>query len=198
MSGNAAQEITTMLDNSIKRVESIVKNSQERIEKLVVEGKVKVDTGTRIANECGSVLNEIVVSVASVSKMAMEIATASQEQASGVHEITKAMAQLDQVTQQNSATTAQTASSAESLSAQAENLNTIVQDLVITIEGANQNLRLVGTPKASKASEVAKVIKEKPAKDKIVPIRKSEKKIVPSSQPEPGTPHHNDDRFADV
>ncbi len=198
MSGNAAQEITAMLDNSIKRVEGIVKNSQERIEKLVVEGKVKVDTGTRIANECGNVLNEIVVSVASVSKMAMEIANASQEQASGVHEITKAMAQLDQVTQQNSATTAQTASAAESLSTQAENLNMLVQDLVITVEGANQNLRSIDTPKTASTSEVTKVIKEKPTKDKVVPIRKSEKKIVASSQPEAATPLHNDDRFADV
>lgn len=68
-----------MLDSSIRKVETIVKNSKERIEKLVTDGKVKVDIGTRIAKECGDVLNDIVLSVASVSKMALQISNASQE-----------------------------------------------------------------------------------------------------------------------
>lgn len=135
MSGAAALEITNMLDGSTKAVETIVRDSKEKIGKLIINGKEKVETGTRVARECEGVLNEIVTSVASVAKMITEISSASQEQAQGVHEITKAIAQLDQVTQQNTASSAESANAAETLSNQAEELNSLVQNLVQTIEG---------------------------------------------------------------
>ncbi|MDO9181016.1 MAG: methyl-accepting chemotaxis protein, partial [Bacteriovorax sp.] len=122
MSGAAAIEISTMLNNSVIKVEAIVKNSKEKVGKLITEGKINIDTGIRIANECGAVLNEIVASVASVSNSVSEISTASQEQAQGVQEITKAIAQLDQVTQENTANSAESANAAEALSQQAETL----------------------------------------------------------------------------
>ncbi len=137
MSGAAAHEITNMLDGSIKVVEGIVRESKQKIGKLILDGKEKVDAGTRVAHECEEVLNEIVSSVASVSNMITEISTASQEQAQGVHEITKAIAQLDQVTQQNSANSAESANSAGTLSSQAELLNSLVQKLVQTVEGGD-------------------------------------------------------------
>lgn len=137
MSGAAALEITNMLDGSIKTVEGIVRDSKEKIGKLVLNSKEKVENGTRVAHECEEVLNEIVSSIASVSKMVAEISSASQEQAHGVHEITKAIAQLDQVTQQNTANSTESANAAGTLSGQAEALNSLVQKLVQTIEGSD-------------------------------------------------------------
>lgn len=137
MSGAAALEITNMLQGSIKKVEAIVRDSKEKIAKLVLNGKDKVETGTRVARECEDVLNEIVASVASVSKMVNEISTASLEQAQGVHEITKAIGQLDQITQQNTANAADSAIAAGALSGQAEMLNSLVQKLLQTIDGGN-------------------------------------------------------------
>lgn len=136
MSGAAALEITNMLDRSIKQVEEIVKDSKMKIGKLVLNGKEKVEIGTRVAHECGDVLSEIVSSVGSVSKMVTEISSASQEQAQGVQEITKAIAQLDQVTQQNTANSADSANAAATLSSQAEMLNSLVQNLAQTIDGS--------------------------------------------------------------
>lgn len=138
MSGAAAQEISAMLNESIQKVEGIVKNSKEKIERLVNDGKLKVDAGTKIANDCGDVLNEIVTSVANVSRMATEISTASQEQAQGVQEITKAMAQLDHVTQQNTVNSGESAKAADDLSTQAEALKRLVQNLVQTVEGESK------------------------------------------------------------
>lgn len=135
MSGNAALEITKMLDSSILKVEEVVKNSKDKIGKLVLSGKENVAAGTKVAHECESVLNEIVNSVASVSKMVSEITSASQEQTQGVHEITKAIAQLDQVTQQNSSSSSESANAASMLSDQATQLNSLVQSLVQTING---------------------------------------------------------------
>lgn len=139
MSGAAALEITSMLDSSIKTVEDIVRESKEKIGKLLLSSKEKVDTGTRVARECSEVLEEIVSSVAVVSKMVNEISNASHEQAQGVHEITKAVSQLDQVTQQNSSNAAESANAASELSNQAEKLNSLVHVLVQIIEGAGKS-----------------------------------------------------------
>ncbi len=141
MSGAAALEITTMLETSIKTVKDIVSNSKQRIGVLVLNGKEKVEIGTRVANECAEVLSEIVTSAASVSKMVADISTASEEQSRGVQEITKAISQLEQVTQQNSANSAESANSASSLSGQADLLYSLVQQLLVAIDGERITLR---------------------------------------------------------
>ena len=135
MSGNAAKEISDMLDASIQRVEGIVSETKTKVSSLIVEGKDKIENGIKIAQDCEIVLNEIVDNVSSVSQMANEISTACQEQAQGVQEITKAMGQLDQVTQANASTSEEVASSAEELSGQAESLRSAVTILMTTIQG---------------------------------------------------------------
>ncbi len=139
MSGKAAEEISSMLESSVKKVEEIVKNSQSEIGKLIREGSTNVEVGTRIANQCGGILNDIVLSVANVSKSIEEISSASQEQSLGIQEITKAVAQLDQVTQQNTASAADSANSAEVLSKEAMSLQELVVNLTRTIKGGDEN-----------------------------------------------------------
>jgi len=141
MSGNAAVEIAKMLDSSVEKVQVIVKSSKEKMSKLIAEGKESVDSGNRIAGECGEVLNEIVNSVATVTKSVEEISIASQEQSQGVLEITKAISQLDQVTQENSAGAAESANAAENLSEQAARLKDLVKNLVVTMEGEKNKMQ---------------------------------------------------------
>lgn len=138
MSGTAALEITNMLEASIRTVEGIVKESKDKIGSLIMISKEKVEVGTRVAQECSEVLDEIVVSVSGVSKRVNEISSASQEQAQGTQEITKAISQLDQATQQNSSNSSQSANAAGDLSHQAEKLNHLVHVLVQTIEGQDK------------------------------------------------------------
>ena len=139
MSGNAAKEIGTLLYESLHKVNEIVSETKSKVEKLIVEGRNTVEEGGMVARQCGEVLEDIVRNVSSVSHMASEIATASQEQSKGVEEITKAMGQLDQATQQNAATSQECASAAEELSAQAESLKKAVGQLVLTINGHDGN-----------------------------------------------------------
>jgi methyl-accepting chemotaxis protein len=135
MSGNAAKEISDMLDQSILKVRTIVQETKSSVQNLVEQGKSKVASGSEIAKECGHVLEEIVVSVSTVSRMSGEISVASSEQAQGVQEITKAVHQLDEVTQKNSATTHETATAAQHLASQADSLKHIVENLVMTVDG---------------------------------------------------------------
>ncbi|MFL5813862.1 MAG: methyl-accepting chemotaxis protein [Bdellovibrionia bacterium] len=135
MSGNAAKEITGLLENSIKKVESLVAETRTKVETLAQQGKHEVNEGVEVAKRCGEVLENIVTDASSTATMASEISSASQEQAQGISEINKAMSQLDQVTQQNSAAGEQAARAAEDLSLEAEVLKSAVDQLVSAIEG---------------------------------------------------------------
>ena len=196
MSGAAALEITKLLDGSIKTVENIVRDSKEKIGKLILNGKEKVETGTRIAHECEEVLNEIVLSVASVSKMVSEISSASQEQAQGVHEITKAVSQLDQVTQQNTSSSAESANAAVSLSSQVEMLNSLIQNLVQVIEGGKS-----GVLKNESSSNNSRTVKKIEARSKIVKASTNhltQKNELKAELTKSTLPSSTDKRFEDI
>ena len=208
MSGAAALEISNMLETSTKTVEGIVRDSKEKIGKLILNGKDKVETGTRVAHECEVVLNEILQSVASVSKMTSEISVASTEQAQGVHEITKAITQLDQVTHQNTSNASDSANAAGNLSEQAMILNALVQRLVHTIEGSNNNGVKTSSnnnsskpPKLTKTIEPQKNYSQKQIIEKSFskePMRKVTSEANNETKPKDSLPSSNDQRFEDV
>ncbi len=135
MSGNAAQEISDMLQTSIQKVESIVNKTKSEVGSLMVEGKDKVERGIYVANKCNEVLDQIVGHVSEVDSMVGEISIASEEQSKGISEISRAMGQLDQATQINADSSRMMASSSEDLSGQARKLNDLVTDLKYTVEG---------------------------------------------------------------
>jgi methyl-accepting chemotaxis protein len=138
MSGNAAKEISGMLDSSIQKVEGIVRETKSKVESLAVESRVKLESGTRVAQKCGEALSGILTTVHEVDGMVGEITIAAQEQSQGVSEINKAINQLDQVTQQNTAVAQRAASSAEQLSSQAGQLRNVVRDLFVLVTGSEE------------------------------------------------------------
>src|SRR5262249_49925336 len=71
-------------------------------------------------------LDDIVAAVGKVSGIVASIAHASQEQAEGIEQSTRAMSQMDQATQQAAANSEEASSAAEELSSQAEELATLV------------------------------------------------------------------------
>ncbi|MBL7543384.1 MAG: MCP four helix bundle domain-containing protein [Bdellovibrionaceae bacterium] len=149
MSGNAAKEISTMLEGSIGKVESLVHETKNRVEALSREGKQKIENGVNVAQHCGEILGEIVNNVSGISSMASEISSASQEQSQGISEINKAMNQLDQVTQQNAAASGETASAAEKLSTQSISLKGSVEDLMKLMTGHGSDTKAaVSAPKS--------------------------------------------------
>jgi methyl-accepting chemotaxis protein len=135
MSGTAAKEIGDMLDGSIGKVEGIVTETRTKVEHLVKQGKAKVDTGSRIAEECGKVLHEIVAKVSEVAQMSSNIAGSSQEQALGVGEINRTIGQLDSVTHTNSSEADQAADAAKHLQVQARELKEAVGALKAIVHG---------------------------------------------------------------
>ncbi len=139
LSGTAAKEISQILDGSIRKVGDIVAETETQVESLISQGKKKVEAGVLVAEKCSDALNDIVTNVGSVSNMAVEISSASQEQSQGITEINKAVSQLGVVTQQNAAATEDLARSAEGLSSQADSLNAVVVELERTMTGSGHN-----------------------------------------------------------
>ncbi len=153
MSGNAAKDITSLLDGSIQRVQGIVSDSKTRIEKIIQENNKKVESGTRIAAECKTVLGSIVQGISSVSQMVQSVAGASDEQARGVNEINRAIIQLDQVTQSNAAASEEAAAASEELSAQAAHMKAAVGDLIAVVNGGrSEGVRALEQPAVSPRS----------------------------------------------
>ena len=74
------------------------------------------------AERAGMLLTEMVPSIRKTSDLVQEIASASQEQSSGVAQINGAMGQLNQTTQQNASASEELAATAEELGAQANEL----------------------------------------------------------------------------
>lgn len=91
--------------------------------KLLINSSVeKVDVGSRLVNQAGQTMDEIVVSVKHVTQIMHEIANATSEQTSGIEQVNMAINQMDDVTQQNAMLVEQAAATAGSMQDQASNL----------------------------------------------------------------------------
>lgn len=205
MSGNAAKEISGLLDGSIQKVESIVKETQGKMDRLVEIGQREVQTGTHTAKKCGEALDEILKNVSIVNEMVNEIARASNEQEKGVQEVTKAMSQLDQVTQQNSTVARNSSTSAEKLSGQAENLKTVVIDLVQLINGGNQSQTFdnsqTGAPHSSpEPQKIAEVVRlNRPVATKKPVAQQNVKSVLKNGRGSAAAvPAADDPRFEEI
>ncbi|QDK39813.1 hypothetical protein DOE51_14760 [Bdellovibrio sp. NC01] len=111
--------------------------SAKVIATLINDSVGKIENGANQASVGGKVLEEIVTSIRKVSDLNSEIATASEEQSSGIVQISQVMNQLDQVTQQNASASQESAASAEELSEQSKSLKDGVATLTSVVTGSN-------------------------------------------------------------
>jgi len=88
-----------------------------------------------IAEDAGKLLEEIVPSITKTADLVQEITASSEEQTSGVGQISSAMTQLDGATQQNASSSEELAATAEELSAQASELQQAVAYFTINQGG---------------------------------------------------------------
>lgn len=91
----------------------------KEIKELISDSVSKVQDGSRLVDEAGATMDEIVNAVKRVTDIMAEIAAASQEQSSGIEQVNQAVTQMDEVTQQNAALVEEAAAAAESMQEQA-------------------------------------------------------------------------------
>ncbi len=97
-------------------------NAAKEIKELIGDSTEKVENGSRLVNQAGATMHEIVESVHRVTGIMREITAASQEQTSGIEQINAAITQMDGVTQQNAALVEEAAAASEALQNQAAKL----------------------------------------------------------------------------
>jgi methyl-accepting chemotaxis protein len=156
-SASAAKEITALIKDSVN----------------------KIERGTKVADSSGVVLKNIVVSVKKVSDLNGEIASASQEQANGISQISKAMNQLDQATQTNAASSEEVASSSTEMSSQAVSLQELVDQLLKLVNGDGSH-SLQGNEGMSGRSEKVQKFPSRPSQ-----LKSKGRTLVASRQPVP-------------
>jgi methyl-accepting chemotaxis protein len=85
------------------------------------------------ADRSGTLLAELVPAIRMTAGLVQEVAAASSEQATGVAQINRSLAQVDQVTQRNASASEELAATAEEMAAQADGLQSLVEFEQITI-----------------------------------------------------------------
>ena len=96
------------------------------IKGLIGASVEKVDNGTRLVNEAGGAMEQIVSGVRRVTDVIGEISAAATEQSGGLRQVNEAVAQLDQMTHQNAALVEQSAAAAQSMAEQGRRLTQAV------------------------------------------------------------------------
>jgi len=81
-----------------------------------------VQAGAAQVETAGRTMEEIQAAIERLTTLVGDIATASQEQVTGIDQVNTAVTQMDQVTQQNAALVEQAAAAAASLESQAQRL----------------------------------------------------------------------------
>jgi methyl-accepting chemotaxis protein len=112
------------------------------IKDLITNSNGQVKEGVELVNKAGTSLTEIVESIKKVAEVVSDIAAASAEQAAGLDQVNKALAQMDEMTQQNSALVEENAATAKTLEHQAVTMTERVAFFLIdegaAVQGAPQ------------------------------------------------------------
>ncbi len=139
----------------------------KEIKELISDSVGKVESGSKLVDEAGRTMEEIVASVKRVTDIMAEIAAASIEQSSGIEQVNQAITQMDEVTQQNAALVEEAAAAAESLEEQAQMLSQAVSVFKVTESAGSGGGQWDGSAERrgpDRAKNVARLPKAAPSK----------------------------------
>ena len=111
-SAQAAREIKGLIENSVARIHD----------------------GSTLVDRAGATMGDIVASVRRVTDIMADISSASQEQSTGIEQVSTTVAHMDESTQQNAALVEQAAASAHSMEEQAQALADAVRQFIVSKE----------------------------------------------------------------
>ena len=101
--------------------------SAKEIKTLIRDSVAKVAEGSKLVDQSGRTLGNIVASFRQVADLVGEMAVATREQSAGIEQVNKAVTSMDDVTQQNAALVEEAAAAAEALTGQAEQLSALME-----------------------------------------------------------------------
>jgi methyl-accepting chemotaxis protein len=120
-----ASEVRTLAQRSA--------SAAKEIKELIGTSVEKVEIGSKLVEQAGQTMSEVVASVRRMTDIMAEISTAGDEQSAGIEQINQAVSEMDTVTQQNAALVEEAAAAAEAMQNQAANLERVVS--VFRVDG---------------------------------------------------------------
>ena len=109
--------------SEVRNLASRSADAAKEIKTLIKDSVARVDDGSRLVGESGETLEQLVAAVKKVSDIIAEISTASEEQASGIDQVGRAVTQMDELTQQNAALVEEAAAASKALADSSGALN---------------------------------------------------------------------------
>jgi methyl-accepting chemotaxis protein len=121
--------------NLAMRAADAAKNTADLIENTIKA----VKNGNDLTQSTQAAYTENVEIAGKVAALVDEIATASNEQAQGIEQVNRAVAEMDKTVQSAAANAEESASASEEMNAQAEQMKEFVGDLVTLVGGNGEN-----------------------------------------------------------
>lgn len=172
--GRGFAVVATEVRNLAKRSAGAAKEIKE----LIVTSVDTVEEGSKLVDDAGSTMKDIVDAIGQVTSIMTEISAASAEQRSGIEQVNTAITQIDEVTQQNAALVEEAAAAAESTEEQARSLVNSVSLFKLSADSSYQSP--VMSPVKSPAPVAREEIKSPAApKAEAKPAAKEPPKAVP-------------------
>ncbi|HEX5342376.1 MAG TPA: methyl-accepting chemotaxis protein [Duganella sp.] len=112
----------------------------KEIKELIGNSVEQVDIGSKLVQQAGSTMDDVVASVRRVTDIMGEITSASSEQSIGIDQVNTAITQMDSVTQQNAALVEQAAAAAASMQEQATRLADVASSFKLGHDGLHASL----------------------------------------------------------
>jgi methyl-accepting chemotaxis protein len=113
-----ASEVRTLAQRSA--------SAAKEIKELIDQSVVRVDAGSKLVEEAGVTITDIVRSVNQVTAIMDEISAASDQQSAGIEQVNTAVSQMDEVTQQNAALVEEASAAAQAMEEQSRTLRDAV------------------------------------------------------------------------
>lgn len=180
--GRGFAVVATEVRNLAKRSAGAAKEIKE----LIVTSVDTVDEGSKLVDDAGSTMKDIVDAIGQVTSIMTEISAASAEQRSGIEQVNTAITQIDEVTQQNAALVEEAAAAAESTEEQARSLVNSVSLFKLSADTSYPDAPLTPMPNAPAAEVRSPVLSPKP-------VAKPAAKEAPKTIPQSSKPSLDDD-----
>jgi methyl-accepting chemotaxis protein len=139
----------------------------KEIKALISDSDEQVGNGSKLVEQAGATMEEVVASVKRMTDIMGEIAAASAEQTAGIEQINQAIAQMDEVTQQNASLVEQAAAASEAMQEQAGQLVQVVSTFKLAGQQA-VSAPVARVPRAQLAKAGAPKLTARPQSGKAI------------------------------
>ncbi len=170
--GRGFAVVATEVRNLAKRSAGAAKEIKE----LIVTSVDTVEEGSKLVDDAGSTMKDIVDAIGQVTSIMTEISAASAEQRSGIEQVNTAITQIDEVTQQNAALVEEAAAAAESTEEQARSLVNSVS--LFKLSGDSSYRPPLASPVKSPVATSEEIRSPAAAKPEAKPLKKEASKPV--------------------